>query len=109
MFSLFLPMKFPQKFPQSNFPQHPTASWHRAHRARAAQNVGGAANSPTFSRFAAFSAALISCPKGTAVLGTGWDGRYNGVGTIEVMAPILLTTYMGKLWNIKGYNEPIFI
>jgi hypothetical protein len=55
--------------------------------------VGGAANSPTFRRFAAFSA-LISCPKGTAVLGTGWDGRYDGAGTIEVMAPIW-ENYMG--------------
>ena len=49
MFTLFLPMTFPQKFPQSNSPQHPTASWHRAHRARA-QNVGGASpRSPRWS------------------------------------------------------------
>ena len=78
MFSLFLPMKFPHKI--SPIIQLPTALHSiltPRPRARAAQNVGGAANSPPFSRFAAFSA-LISCPKGTAVLGTGWDGRYNG-------------------------------
>ena len=92
MFSPFFADEIPQNFPHSTCPQHPTASWHRAHRARA-QNVGGAANSPTFRRFAAFSA-LISCPKGTAVLGTGWDGRYDGAGTIEVMAPIW-ENYMG--------------
>ena len=93
MFSLFLPMKFPHKI--SPIIQLPTALHSiltPRPRARAAQNVGGAANSPPFSRFAAFSA-LISCPKGTAVLGTGWDGRCNGARTISVMAPILLIIY----------------
>ena len=94
MFSPFFADEIHTKISPNQLPTAPHTILTPRPRARAAQNVGGTANSPTFSRFAAFSA-LISCPKGTAVLGTGWDGHYDGAGTISVMAPILLTTYMG--------------